>query len=56
MFPGNAIIFGAIESAAWAAAGEKPWLPARLPKRCEDDVRIMRIENDIDPAGVFVFR
>ena len=54
MFPGNAVIFGAIESAAGAAAGEKPWLPPRLPERCENDVRIMRIENNVDAAGVFV--
>ena len=55
MFPGNAVILGAIQSAARAAAGEKPRLSTRLPERCEDDVRIMRIENKVDAAGVFVF-
>src|SRR5206468_684287 len=54
--PSDAIVFGAIKSAARATAGEKPWLSSRLPKRCEHDVRIMRIENDVDAAGVFIFR
>ena len=56
MLPGDAIIFRAIKSAARAAAGKKPWLPPCLPERCENDVRIMRIENNVDPAGVFIFR
>ena len=55
-FPRHAVIFRTIKSAAWAATGEKPWLPPRLPKRCEHDVRIMRIENDVDPASVLIFR
>jgi len=55
-FPRNAIVFRSIKSAARATAGEKPWLPARLPKRCENDVWIMRIENNVDPACIFVFR
>ena len=32
MFPGDTIIVGAIQSAARTTAGEKPWLPSRLPK------------------------
>ena len=56
MFPCDAVILRAIKSAAWAATGKKPWLPPCLPKRCEDDVRIMRIENNVDPACIFVFR
>src|SRR5437667_5284940 len=55
MFPRNAVIFRTVKSAARTAAGEKPRLSPRLPKRCEDDVRIMRIENNVDPAGVFIF-
>ena len=51
----HAVIFRTVKSAARAAAGEKPWLPSRLPKRREHDVRIMRIENNVDPASVFVF-
>ena len=31
-------------------------LPSRLPQRSENNVRIVRIENNIDPAGVFIFR
>ena len=54
-FPRHAIIFRTIKSAARPAAGEKPWLPPRLPKRREYDVRIMRIENDVDSTSVFVF-
>ena len=55
-FPRGAIVFRPIKSAARAAAGEKPWLSPRLPKRREDDVRIMRIENNVDAASVFIFR
>src|SRR6266566_1124559 len=54
--PCDAVVFRPIKAAARAAAGEKPWLASRLPKGCEDDVRIMRIENNVDPAGVFIFR
>src|SRR5947207_1124309 len=53
-FPRHAVIFRTVKSAARAAAGEKPRLPPRLPKRCEHDVRIVRIENNVDPASVFV--
>ncbi len=55
MFPRHAIVFGAIKAAARSAAREKPRLPARLPKGREHDVWIVRIEHDIDRAGVFVF-
>src|SRR6266571_4008328 len=55
-FPRNAVIFRTIKSAARAAAGEKPWLSARLPKRREHDIRIMRIEHNVDSASVFIFR
>src|SRR5437870_2595310 len=55
MFPGHAVIFRAIQTAARSAAREKPRLPPRLPKRCENDVRIIWVEHDIDAARVFVF-
>src|SRR6476660_4797292 len=55
-FPRHAVVFGTVKSATRAAAREKPWVPPRLPKRCEHDVRIMRIENNVDPASVFIFR
>src|SRR6266487_4060665 len=52
-FPGHTVVFRAIQTAARPAARKKPRLPARLPERGEDDVRIMRIKDNIDPAGVF---
>src|SRR5712671_1234997 len=55
-FPCYAVVFRSIQSAARTATGEKPGLPPRLPKRREHDVRVMRIENDVDTACVFVFR
>src|SRR5438094_1069720 len=54
-FPCYAVVFRSIQSAARTATGEKPRLPSRLPKRREHDVRIMRIENDVDSARIFVF-
>src|SRR5215472_545056 len=54
-FPRDAVVFGTVKPAARAATGEEPGLPARLPERCEHDVLVMWIENDIDAAGVFVF-
>src|SRR5207237_6093052 len=53
--PCYAVVFRPIQSAPRSAAGEKPWLPARLPQRREHDVRIMRIENDVDAACIFIF-
>src|SRR5262249_51569319 len=54
-FPCYAVVFRPIQSAARTATGEKPRLSPRLPKRCEHDVRVMRIENDVDAACVFIF-
>src|SRR4051794_3473815 len=54
-FPSNAVIFRAIETAAGSATGKKPGLATGLPKRGENDVWVMRIEHDVDAAGVFVF-
>src|SRR6266496_2667015 len=54
-FPGNAIIFGSVEPASWPAARKKPRLPSSLPQRSENNVWIVRIKNDIDPPGIFIF-
>src|SRR5439155_8910166 len=54
-FPSDAVVFRSIQTAARSATREKPGLPARLPKRGEDDVRVVRIEYDFNAAGVFVF-
>ena len=55
MLPGVAAIGGAIKPAPFAPAREKPRLPPHLPERGEQSVRIVRVENDIDRAGVLVF-
>ena len=55
MLPGVAAIGRAIKPAPFTAAGEKPRLPPHLPERGEQSVRIMRVENDVDRAGVLVF-
>src|ERR1051326_9139868 len=55
MLPGNAVVFRPVKSTPRSAAGKKPRLPAGLPKRGKNDVRVMRIENDVDAAGVFIF-
>src|SRR5450432_2049933 len=53
--PGISTVGRTVESAPWSAARKKPGLPARLPERREKCIRIVRIENDLDAAGVFVF-
>ena len=55
MFPRNAIVFRSVESTSWTAAGKKPRLPSGLPQGCENNVRIVGIKNNIDPACIFVF-
>src|SRR5215471_14743138 len=55
-FPGDAIVFRSIKPTARTSARKKPRLPPRLPQRSENNIRIMRIKDYIDPAGVFVFR
>src|SRR5215471_21794768 len=52
-FPCDAVVFRPIQSAAGTAAGKKPWLSPGLPQRREYDVRIVRVEHDVDAAGVF---
>src|SRR5215475_14557286 len=54
-FPCDAVVFRPIQSAAGTAAGKKPRLPPRLPERGEHNIGIMRIENDVDTAGIFIF-
>src|SRR5881394_1673697 len=54
-FPCYAVVFRSIQSAARTATGEKPRLSPRLPKRREHDVRVMRIENDVDAPRIFIF-
>src|SRR6266480_5067273 len=56
MFPGNTVVVRSVETASRTAAGKEPWLPARLPKRGEDNVGIVRVEDNMDAAGIFVFR
>src|SRR5262245_14705930 len=55
-FPCYAVVFRSVQSAARTATREEPRLSPSLPKRREHDVRIMRIENDVDTACVFIFR
>src|SRR5450432_1343211 len=55
LLPGSSTVDRTIKPAAFAAAREKPGLPADLPERREERVRIMRVEDDVDRAGVFVF-
>src|SRR5256885_8217682 len=52
--PGGAAVFGAIQPAAGPSALQRPRLPPHLPQRGEDDLRILRIEGEIDGAGVLV--
>ena len=54
-FPTHAVVIGAIQPAARSAARKKPRLPPRLPKRRKNNVWIVRIEHDVDSAGVLIF-
>src|SRR5207302_5534990 len=54
-FPGRAAVFRSIQAAPRPAAGEKPRLSSRLPERGKDNVRVVRIEHDVDAARVLVF-
>src|SRR5262249_46211899 len=55
-FPCYAVVFRSIQSATGTATGKEPWLSRRLQKRRKHDVGVMRIENDVDTACVFIFR
>ena len=52
--PGDPAVGGAEQSAARAAAGEVPGLAAHLPQGGVDDLGVVRIEGDVDRAGVLV--
>ena len=54
LLPGRSAIGRTIKSAARTTAREIPRLTAHLVERGEQRVRIVRIENNIDRAGVFV--
>src|SRR2546430_17105250 len=53
MFPSNSVVVRPIQAAARPAAEEKQRLSSRLPDRLEDDVRIMRIENNVNATRIF---
>src|SRR5262249_57680593 len=46
---------GWIKRVRGAVDGKKPRLTARLPERRKNNVWIVRIEHDVDAAGVFIF-
>ena len=52
--PGGAIVAGFIQPAPRPAAGQAPWRALRLPERREQNVRIIRIEHQIDRSGFVV--
>src|SRR5438445_13228889 len=53
--PCRPAIIRAIYTAAGAAVRKRPRHATSLPERSENDIRILRIECDVDPAGVFIF-
>src|SRR5689334_15008436 len=55
LFPCGATIIRAIQAAARTAVRKRPGHAASLPERSENDIRILRIECDIDPSGVLIF-
>src|SRR5438045_7801686 len=55
MSPRNRIVFTPGYPTSSTTAGKKPRLPSRLPEGCENNVWIVRIKNNIDPARIFVF-
>src|SRR5579862_2817482 len=52
--PGDPAVARAIQPAARAATREIPGLPARLPERGKNNLRVLGIETDIDRAGLLV--
>src|SRR5262249_17538095 len=54
LLPGVAAVGRAVQTAAGAAAGEVPRPPPRLPQGGEQHARVVRVEGDIDGAGVGV--
>ena len=52
--PGEAAVGRAEQPAARPAAGEIPGLATHLPQGGVDDLRVVRVEGDVDGAGVLV--
>src|SRR5438270_13047316 len=52
--PARAAVGRAVQAAPRTAAREVPWQPSCLPERGIDDARVVRIEADIDRAGLLV--
>src|SRR5205085_1837747 len=54
LLPGVAAVGRAVQATAGAAAGEVPRPPPRLPQGGEQHARVVRVEGDVDGAGVGV--
>src|SRR5262245_43838376 len=54
-FPSHAIVLGSVKPASWTATGEKPRLSSSLPERCENNIGVVRIKNDVGSSGIFIF-
>src|SRR4029077_5383547 len=52
--PAHASVGGTIQPTAWTTTGELPGLPSCLPQRGIDNFRVVRIEADVDGAGLLV--
>src|SRR5436853_3078473 len=52
--PARAAVARAVQAAPRTAAREVPWQPSCLPERGVHDARVVRIEADIDRAGLLV--
>src|SRR5437588_430444 len=52
--PARAAVDRAVQAAPRTAAREVPWQPSCLPERGVHDARVVRIEADIDRAGLLV--
>ena len=53
--PGGAAIAGFVQSAAWSAAVQTVRGARDLPQRSEENVCVIRIEHNVNCAGVIVF-
>src|SRR5205807_6158417 len=52
--PGGAVVVRTVEAVLAAATVERPRRAVAFPHRGEEDVRILRIEDDVDAAGAVV--
>src|SRR2546429_3284799 len=52
--PGGAVVVRTVEAVLAAATVERPRRAVAFPHRGEEDVRILRIEDDVDAAGPVV--